>query len=70
MTIYPWMRIINERGTALRGEEFGTQSFRKDCVGRRLEQTLADNLWRAILKKIPPESVMRLTQDQFPNALF
>ena len=70
LTIYPWMRIINERGTALRGKEFGTQSFRKDCVGRRLEQTLADNLWRAILKKIPPESVMRLTQDQFPNALF
>lgn len=68
LTIYPWMRIINEPAVALRGKEFGTLSFPNDNVGRRLEQTLSDNLWRAIMGEITPEEVLKNTQTCFPDA--
>ena len=68
LTIYPWMRIINEPAVALRGKEFGTLSFPNDNVGRRLEQTLSDNLWRAIMGEITPEEVLKNTQMCFPDA--
>ena len=68
LTIYPWMRIINEPAVALRGKEFGTLSFPNDNAGRRLEQTLSDNLWRAILGEITPEEVLNHTQMCFPDA--
>lgn len=67
LTIYPWMRTVNEPAVALRGKEFGTLNFPKDSVGRRLEQTLSDNLWRAILGEITPEDVLRNTQKCFPD---
>lgn len=68
LTIYPWMRIINQPAVALRGKEFGTLSFPNDNVGRRLEQTLSDNLWRAIMGEITPEEVLKNTQMCFPDA--
>lgn len=68
LTIYPWMRIINEPSVALRGKEFGTLNFPNDNEGRRLEQTLADNLWRAIKEEITPDDVLKLTQACFPDA--
>ncbi len=67
-TIYPWMSIVNERSIELRGKEFGTLNFADDCVGRQLELTLSENIWNAILGKIPPEEVMAETQKQFPGA--
>ena len=68
LTIYPWMRIINEPSVALRGKEFGTLNFPNDNEGRRLEQTLADNLWKAIKEEITPDDVLKLTQACFPDA--
>ena len=68
LTIYPWMRIINQPAVALRGKEFDTLSFPNDNVGRRLEQTLSDNLWRAIMGEITPEEVLKNTQMYFPDA--
>ena len=68
LTIYPWMRIINEPAVALRGKEFGTLSFPNDNAGRRLEQTLSDNLWRAIMGEITPEEVLKDTQMCFTDA--
>lgn len=68
LTIYPWMRIINEPAVALRGKEFGTLNFPNDSAGRRLEQTLSDNLWKAIQGQITPEEVLKNTQMCFPDA--
>ncbi len=68
LTIYPWMRIINEPAVALRGKEFSASSFPNDNVGRQFEQTLSDNLWRAILGEITPEEALENTQTCFPNA--
>ena len=68
LTIYPWMRIINEPSVALRGKEFGTLNFPHDNEGRRLEQTLADNLWKAIKEEITPDDVLKFTQECFPDA--
>ena len=68
LTIYPWMSIINEPSVALRGKEFGTLNFPHNNEGRRLEQTLSDNLWLAMTGAITPEEVMKQTQDCFPNA--
>ena len=68
-TIYPWMSIIKEQYTSLRGKEFGTLNFKNDSVGYQLEEALAERLWQAIRGEIEPEDVLKLTQDQFYNEL-
>ncbi|MBQ9940582.1 MAG: extracellular solute-binding protein [Clostridia bacterium] len=68
LTLYPWMSTVNEHAVALRGKEFCTSNFPNDRVERQLELTLSENIWNAILGKIPPEEVMKETQSQFPNA--
>ncbi len=67
LTIYPWMSTINERSIALRGKEFCSLNFQDDNAGRQLELTLSENIWSAILDKMPPEDVVRKTQEQFPG---
>ena len=62
------MSTVNEHAVALRGKEFCTSNFPNDRVERQLELTLSENIWNAILGKIPPEEVMKETQSQFPNA--
>ena len=68
LPVYPWMSIIDEPSVALRGKEFGTLNVPHNNDGRRLEQVLSDNLWRAILGQITPEEVLKQTQAQFPDA--
>lgn len=68
LTIYPWMRVVNQSAVALRGKEFGTLNFPNDTIGRQLEEVLSDNLWRALLGEITPEQVLKNTQRYFSDA--
>ena len=68
LTIYPWMSTINEREVALRSKEFCTLNLPDDNLGRRLELSLSENIWDAIFGKLPPEEVMKKTEEQFPGA--
>ncbi len=63
-TIYPWMKIIKDGYTELRGKEFDTTDF-NGAIGHRLEEVFSARLQKAIKGEMDAETVLGLTQQEF-----
>lgn len=63
-TIYPWMKIIKDSYTELRGKEFDTINH-NGGTGHRLEEAFSSRLQKAIRGEMEPEMVLKLTQQEF-----
>ncbi len=67
--IYPWMKIIKDNYTELRGKEFGTIDY-NGGTGHRLEEVFSSRLQQTIKGEMDAEEVLKLTQQEFGSSFY
>ncbi len=64
LTVYPWMKVANEKTVSLRGKELCAPDFHSGSAQVQLEQAFSQGLWDVLGDKISPEVMLRQLQEE------